>query len=269
MGIRIIGDGNKVNTGAVILAILGIIVCAILIIGVYYYPIVEDKIEQDKLTAEAILPTLKDPILKRDFSAAESSALHETLYVDSSYNSVHIVGLNGKVYTDFSIVVSPRTTDLIIQLENFNFVAPAGQSAIDASSLSGATCTLYAVGHSSVTGGAGVNSDGAPGIVGGNIEVIGNGYLQVYGGNGAAGSNGYAGADGGNGYAGGVGISATNLINKLASLSVTGGDGGRGGNGGDGLNGWDGVDGRDAYKGGVFWGNGYKYGDDGTPGSDG
>ncbi len=131
--------------------------------------------------------------------------------------------------------------DIVVEFQNFGFIAPDGCTALDFSQTKSENITVIVTGAASIQGGKGSASAGGIGINANakNLTIEGTRNLEVIGGNGANGAS--AGADG---FDGGIGIYAEKLnVNIIGELNVTGGSGGNGYKGADsndtGNAGWD------------------------------
>lgn len=133
--------------------------------------------------------------------------------------------------------------NIVIELENFGFIAPAGFAGIDLSEAQSENVTIIINGNCYIKGGDGATS-GQAGFAGISAEgkkltIQGTGNLEVVGGDGARGkdgncgdSDGTNGEKGGSGGTGGIGLIAANVNISSVNFKVTGGTGGQGGSGG-------------------------------------
>ena len=139
------------------------------------------------------------------------------------------------------------TQDIVIEFENFAYVAPDGYVGLDFSEVSSENITIILKGSNYIKGGDGesLGKNGYAGISApnSNIKFQGNGKIDVIGGNGKTGKVGSpdnvedtAGGAGGKGGVGAVGIEVKVLTVFGTSLTAKGGDGGTGGRGGHGNN---------------------------------
>jgi len=155
-----------------------------------------------------------------------------------------------------NIVVTSRTTPLILEFENFGIQAQVDTAAIHSGSPVNLTISFR--GKNNIVGGTGrtaANGAGQSGNVGaaainvnGNVIISGGGDAIITGGAGTAGSNGtnynikamegsqQRGGNAGNGGGGGDGITASglSLATAIGDITIKGGNGGSGGVGGSG-----------------------------------
>lgn len=236
-----------------------------------------------------------------DLSSAPKSGTY-VFTIATSVNEITFKSSSSRTFTNFRIVISNRTTPLVLRFENVSIMAPAGYNAITASgnfrltlaysatvgitggknatvgtgrgyaaiynATSGSTIALNGTGTLKLTGGVGstgtVGTTGSKGADGEDADGI---FLE----NGTDGQNGGTGGKGGNGGTGGYAIYASNIIVESTSgtITITGGEGGTGGKGGTG-----GEGGRGGHaKGSLFvcrhGGNGGNGGAGGTGGTGG
>lgn len=156
------------------------------------------------------------------------SILSKQYIVTPSENRVVFIGNSSLNYTDFSIVVEGRTSDVYIELQNFKFEAPAGEDGINADDVF-PTYNVYIMssGTSSIKGGKGENGEA--------------GTSYKYNGSSGAPKNGSKGLEGGIGCSAISGNTIYLTANTSSKLTLTGGDGGDGGNGGQGGTGGYGI----------------------------
>ena len=174
------------------------------------------------------------------------------------------------------------TEDVIVEFENFAYVAPDGHAALDFSKTSIKNVTIISTGSNYLRGGNGTSTvdetkgqdpgefNGLQGINGKNqkLTIIGSGDLKVEGGDGVDGSttteHRYYNSNGArvtqilsqhDGYDGGVGILCLSVtVNMEGCLDVVGGNGANAFNRSSGDNDGDGKNGKNGYAGG-FGGN--------------
>ena len=167
------------------------------------------------------------------------------------------------------------TRDIVVEFENFAYIAPTGYSALDFSEVKSDKVTIIVTGNSYIKGGDGASS-GEAGLAGIDatgknllIEVIeGTGLLEVIGGNGVDGAG-----DGADGSDGGIGIIVEHAtINMMGQINIFGGVGGNGVSGSNGDKGspsFSGHDDRNAFGGGANGGNGTDGANGGNAGKGG
>ena len=206
-----------------------------------------------------------------DWTNETSSAVNKTFTVGNNVSSLYLKGKSGVKYTGLQIIVASRTTPLDIVFESFNYTAPSGKIALDATATTSRVSVIAQSGSNSIGGGSGVNGTsrgvassgentwsssningtnataGAVAVSGKNIVFEGSGSMTVAGGNGGIGGNGRSfeyvvqgnsnsagyGGNGGNGGNGAIAILGDNIIfMNIGTLTANGGAGGAGGKGG-------------------------------------
>lgn len=157
-------------------------------------------------------------IIRLDVSETDISS---TYTVSATVNHLALVGSPSRIYSGFRIEFASRSSDVSLELCDFNMKAAQGAIGIDATGVSSVyNVCIISSGNSSVAGG-----DGAAGQDGDGYSYNTGYNSQRNGDDGSAGSDGAAGIAGNN-------ISI--VINASSSLSVVGGNGGSGGHGGNG-----------------------------------
>lgn len=129
-------------------------------------------------------------------------------------------------FTPLTIVFDENwDRDIVIEFENFAFVAPTDSVAIDFSKTSSKNITIIATGTSYIKGGDGSgNGYAAINAEGKNIIFEGKGSIEILGGNGANGND-----ENKDGFHGGSAVQANSvLVNLIGDFVVYGGNGGKG-----------------------------------------
>ncbi len=209
-------------------------------------------------------------IVKIDWSSAGSGLnANKTITIGSNVSTLYLVGVTS-TFTDLNFVVATRNTPIDIIMESFNYKAPKGKIAMDASAAS-KRVSIITKGINEIWGGSGTeglgkgvasentnswgSSDidgnsggkGAVAIVGNNIVFEGTGKLFVVGGSGGSGGAGKDfnkvkqsgdnaagyGGNGGSGGKGGNAIEAKTISLISGYYHISGGSGGWGGKGGE------------------------------------
>lgn len=147
--------------------------------------------------------------------------INKTYVVNENQNRVVFIGNSSRIYTNFSIKISGRYSDVTVELRNLKFNAPESTVGLDASDVNpDFTVYIIASGTSAIRGGNGKNG------AAGKSYKIDNGAKNP--GNGQEGEVGEAGSDA---------IKGNNIYlttSNSSTLTLTGGNGGNGGRGGDG-----------------------------------
>ncbi len=201
-----------------------------------------------------------------DLSSATQSGTY-VFTIATSVNEITFKSSLSRTFTNFRVIISNRTTPLVLRFEKVSIKAPAGYNAITASgnfrltlaysgtvsitggknatvgtgqgyaaiynATSGATIALNGTGTLKLTGGVGsIGTVGATGSKGADGKDADGIFLE----NGTDGQNGGTGGKGGTGGTGGYAIYVTNIIVESTSgtITITGGEGGTGGKGGTG-----------------------------------
>ena len=180
----------------------------------WYEKITEDKNDSKVKSYTAIF----------DLTTSENRKV--TYEISASFSTVSFVGDSSRSYYG-SIVALERSSDLIIEMHNFNYAGIDGISskpAIDASLVS----SEYKVTTSIYGNIKGEGGNGEKGSDGYSYNINSNNSSSSYARDGGRGNNG------GNGAPMILGNNLVLIINKGSKVSIHGGDGGRGGIGGDG-----------------------------------
>jgi hypothetical protein len=161
--------------------------------------------------AHIIHTVFADPATIATHNVASQDTFNIT--VPNTIRRVKISGDIAKEYLDSQIIVAPRTSSLVIELENIRAVAPDGEAG--------------QVGRSVIVG------QGNTRITAELVLISSGSYNRLVGGRGGNGSTGAAGQHGMAGGAGGSAILATNVtLTGASEIRFIAGNGGNGGNGG-------------------------------------
>lgn len=201
-----------------------------------------------------------------DLSSATQSGTY-VFTIATSVSEITFKSSSSRTFSNFRVVISNRTTPLVVRFEKVSIKAPVGYNAITATgnfrltlaysgtvsitggknvtvgtgqgyaaiynATSGATIALNGTGTLKLTGGVGsTGTVGATGSKGADGEDADGIFLE----NGTDGQNGGTGGKGGTGGTGGYAVYATTIIVESTSgtITITGGKGGTGGTGGTG-----------------------------------
>ncbi len=164
--------------------------------------------------------------------------------VASTSKRIGLIGDRNKTYSNFKIVFESRTSNVYLELCNFNMTAASNTVAINCNDVNAAYTTELAFsGTCSVRGGNGraatgnsAATNGCSAIVGKNIliRVLSAASVEISGGKGGTGiGSPTQGVPGDTGGAGGCAIQADDSLEVVnnATLIVRGGQGGTGGTG--------------------------------------
>ncbi len=194
-----------------------------------------------KVYTSDVPDSLNDRFIEINISGFTSEFSGRVLRIGPNVKSVSIIS-DGSVIDRFAIIVSERSSNLEISMENLAFksnnifgISGLGNSNYTMKLKITGNVMIDCVAYSACEG-----TRGADCIKGSRVEIYGNGTLSLYAGNGKNGADkpnagdGQDGQRGDNGISGGAGIVAESVDVKNVTLNIVGGNGGNGGKGGAG-----------------------------------
>ena len=202
-----------------------------------------------KTYASAVPGTIEDTRVIIDGTKQSLSFYNDTIRIAPSVKQITLKGNANSAYR-VSINVLNRTTDLIINLESFQFEA-VGTHAInafnDSNQGSDYTLTVNVAGKNLIRN---TSANGAACIKAINLVINGSGTLEIFGSDGTTGENGASVGHDNDGNPGSAGSNGSDAVQAAsvriddATVKVTAGNGGNGGNGSNGSNsqGWNPFD---------------------------